>query len=59
METFFIQIVAKLTKQYSLTKNEAQEMVNDEWEYVEQTYSEGVISAEDVAKELVSIYMVA
>lgn len=59
METFFIQIVARLTKQYSLTKNEAQEMLNDEWEYVEQTYSEGVISAEDMAKELISIYMVA
>lgn len=27
METFFIQIVARLTKQYSLTKNEAQEML--------------------------------
>ncbi|MDQ1337748.1 MAG: hypothetical protein QG617_715 [Campylobacterota bacterium] len=59
METFFIQIVARLTKQYSLTKYEAQEMLNDEWEYVEQTYSEGVISAEDMAKELISIYMVA
>lgn len=59
METFFIQIVARLTKQYNLTKNEAQEMLNDEWEYVEQTYSEGVITVEDIAKELVSIYMVA
>lgn len=34
-------------------------ILNDEWEYVEQTYSEGVISAEDMAKELISIYMVA
>jgi hypothetical protein len=59
METFFIQIVARLTKQYNLTKNEAQEMLNDEWEYVEQTYSEGVVTAEDMAKELISIYMVA
>lgn len=59
METFFIQIVARLTKQYNLTKNEAQEMLNDEWEYVEQTYSEGVVSAEEMARELISIYMVA
>lgn len=59
METFFIQIIERLTKQYNLTKNEAQEMLNDEWEYVEQTYSEDVISAEDMAKELISIYMVA
>jgi hypothetical protein len=59
METFFIQIVARLTKQYNLTKNEAQEMLNDEWKYVEQTYSEGVVSAEEMARELISIYMVA
>lgn len=59
METFFIHIAARLTKYYSLSKNEAQEMLNDEWEYVEQAYSEGVLSVEDMAKELISIYMVA
>lgn len=59
METFFIHIAARLTKYYSLSKNEAQEMLNDEWEYVEQAYSDGVLSVEDMAKELISIYMVA
>lgn len=59
METFFIHIAARLTKYYSLSKNEAQEMLNDEWEYVEQAYSEGVLSVEDITKELISIYMVA
>lgn len=59
METFFIHIAARLTKYYSLSKNEAQEMLNDEWEYVEQAYSDGVLSVEDMTKELISIYMVA
>lgn len=59
METFFIHIAARLTKNYSLSKNEAQEMLNDEWEYVEQAYSDGVLSVEDITKELISIYMVA
>lgn len=59
METFFIHIAARLTKCYSLSKNEAQEMLNDEWEYVEQAYNDGVLSVEDITKELVSIYMVA
>ena len=59
MESFFIEIVARLTKRYSLSKDEAKEMVNDEWEYVEQAYSEGVLNSEAVAKELISIYMVA
>jgi hypothetical protein len=59
METFFIHIAARLTKYYSLSKNEAQEMLNDEWEYIEQAYSEGALSADDMAKELISIYMVA
>ncbi|MDO9267394.1 MAG: hypothetical protein WC272_06800 [Sulfurimonas sp.] len=59
METFFIHIAARLTKYYSLSKNEAQEMLNDEWEYVEQAYSDGVLSVEDITKELISIYMVA
>jgi hypothetical protein len=48
-----------LIKYCNLSKNEAEEMLNDEWEYVEQAYSEGIISAEDMAKELISIYMVA
>lgn len=59
MESFFIQVAAKLIKYCNLSKNEAEEMLNDEWEYVEQAYSKGVVSAEDMAKELISIYMVA
>ena len=59
MDTFFTHVFIRLTKHYNLKKDEAQEMLNDEWAYVESAYDDGNISPEAVARELVCIYMVA
>lgn len=59
METFFANVLTRLIKHYNLKKEEAQEILDDEWAYIESAYDDGKISPEAVARELVCIYMVA
>lgn len=59
MEIFFTHVLTRLIKHYNLKKDEAQEILNDEWVYIESAYDDGAISPETVARELICIYMVA
>lgn len=59
MQAFTISIISYLAKYYSINSDEAQEMVNDEWDHIEQEYIEGSNTPKDVAKYLISLYMVA
>lgn len=56
---FFVDQVAKyLIKYYNITQEEAEVIVNDEWEYIEEFFNDS-LTPKDVAKKLVNIYMVA
>lgn len=59
MDTFFAHVFVRLTKHYNLTREEAQEILDEEWEYIQSAYNDGTITPSLVARELVSIYMVA
>lgn len=55
----FVEQVAKyLIKYYNITGEEAEVIVSDEWEYIEEFFNEN-LAPKDVAKKLVNIYMVA
>ncbi|MDQ1263395.1 MAG: hypothetical protein QG559_396 [Campylobacterota bacterium] len=58
MLSFSAQVVKRLTKYYNLSQAEAEAIISDEWDYVEEFFHQGATPM-DVAKELVSIYMVA
>jgi len=59
MPTFTISIINYLAKYYYINQDEAAEMVNDEWDYIEQKYVNAKETPKDIAKYLISIYMVA
>ena len=59
MQAFTISIINYLAKYYYINRDEAKEMVNDEWDYIEQEYINASLSPKDIAKYLISIYMVA
>ncbi len=59
MPAFTISIINYLAKYYYINQDEAKEMVNDEWDYVEQEFINGVQTPKDIAKYLISLYMVA
>lgn len=59
MLAFTTAIINRLVKYYNINPDEAREMVHDEWDYLEEEYVNGNYSAIEMAKYLVSIYMVA
>ncbi|TKI68386.1 hypothetical protein FCU45_10260 [Sulfurimonas crateris] len=59
MPAFTISIINYLAKYYYINSDEAKEMVNDEWDYIEQEYINGSNTPKDIAKYLISLYMVA
>ncbi|HEY9202972.1 hypothetical protein [Sulfurimonas sp.] len=59
MQAFTISIINYLAKYYYINHDEAKEMVNDEWDYIEQEYINAKETPKDIAKYLISLYMVA
>lgn len=59
MHDFSIQLTNYLIKRYEINISDIQNIIEDEWDYIEQEYVEGNSSIEIIAKELVNIYMVA
>ncbi len=59
MSAFTISIINYLAKYYYINRDEAKEMVNDEWDYIEQEYINAKETPKDIAKYLISLYMVA
>jgi len=58
MLSFSAQIITDLIKYYNLTHEESESIINEEWDYIEEFFYEDIAS-KDVAKKLVTIYMVA
>ncbi|MDT8337720.1 MAG: hypothetical protein RQ763_00835 [Sulfurimonas sp.] len=59
MLAFTTAIINRLVKYYNINPDEAREMVHDEWDYLEEEYVRGDCAPKDIAKYLISIYMVA
>ncbi|MDD5372451.1 MAG: hypothetical protein PHO62_03370 [Sulfurimonas sp.] len=59
MLVFSTKIINRLSKYYNINKDDARAIVEDEWDYIEQEFVSQDSSVEDIAKELISIYMVA
>ena len=58
MHDFSISLTNYLIKQYGINISDIQNIIEDEWDYIEQEYVNGDC-VEVIAKELVDIYMVA
>ncbi len=59
MLTFTAEIINCIHKYYNINKEDAQEIVNDEWDYIEEEFVKEQSSAKEIAKNLISLYMVA
>lgn len=59
MQTFSKKIVERLHKHYGLNRDEAQALVDEEWDYIEEEFVNETSSVENIAKNLISFYMVA
>lgn len=59
MLVFSTKIINHLSKYYNINRDDARAIVEDEWYYIEQEFVSQDSSVEDIAKELISIYMVA
>ena len=59
MPTFSISLTAYLIKRYNINISEATTIIDDEWDYIEAEYICGQNTIEEIAKNLIEIYMVA
>ena len=59
MSNFSITLANYLIKRYGINISEVNAIIEDEWDYIEEHYLSENSSVEDIAKNLISIYMVA
>ncbi len=59
MLVFSAQIIDYISKYYTINRDDVRAIVEDEWDYIEQVYIAQERSAQEIAKEIVSLYMVA
>jgi hypothetical protein len=59
MQTFSKKIVDRLHKYYGLNRDEAQTLVDEEWDYIEEEFVNETSSVENIVKNIISLYMVA
>ena len=59
MPTFSTAIINRLVKYYGINEEDANAMVSDEWDYIEHEFIKNEITPQEMAKELISLYMVA
>ncbi len=59
MLAFSTKIINYICKHYNINRDDAAAIVEEEWDYIEQEFVAQESSAEDIAKELISLYMVA
>lgn len=59
MPELSIQLTNYLIKRYDLNISDITNIIEDEWDFIEQEHVERNHSIELIAKELVEIYMVA
>jgi hypothetical protein len=59
MLVFSAEIIDYISKYYTINRDDVRAIVEDEWDYIEQMYIAQESSAQEIAKEIVSLYMVA
>ncbi len=59
MLAFSTKIISRLTKYYGINEEDARMIVSDEWDYIEQEFIKHETDPQEIAKELISLYMVA
>lgn len=56
---FTTKIVEYIVKYYNINRIEAEMMIEDEFDYIEEEFNRGNEDVRAIVKELISIYMVA
>lgn len=56
---FTTKIADYIVKYYNINRIEAQMMIEDEFDYIEEEFNRGNDDVKMIVKELISIYMVA
>ncbi len=59
MLVFSTKVIDYICKYYNINRDDARAIVEDEWSNIEEAFVTQEHSAEDIAKELISLYMVA
>ncbi|SMP86331.1 hypothetical protein SAMN06313540_1045 [Epsilonproteobacteria bacterium SCGC AD-308-E02] len=59
MQVFSITLTNYLTKRYNVNIADAMMIIDEEWDYIEEDYNINNNSVENIAKNLIDIYMVA
>lgn len=59
MPNLSIMLANYMMKRYSINMNEVTLIIEDEWDYIEDKYLNSNYTIEEIAKDLISIYMVA
>ena len=56
---FTTKIAEYIVKYYNINKAEAEMMIEDEFDYIEEAFNRGEEDVKAIVKELICIYMVA
>jgi|JTFO01.1.fsa_nt_gb hypothetical protein len=56
---FTTKIAEYIVKYYNINRIEAEMMIEDEFDYIEEEFNRGNEDVKAIVKELISIYMVA
>lgn len=59
MTSFSITLANYLIKRYDINITDATTIIEDEWDYIEQEYANENSNLQEIAENLISIYMVA
>jgi len=59
MHVFSITLTNYLTKRYNINVADAMMIIDEEWDYIEEDYNINNNAIENIAKNLIDIYMVA
>jgi hypothetical protein len=59
MVHFTTKIAEYIVKYYNINRVEADMMIEDEYDYIEEEFNRGNEDVKTIVKELISIYMVA
>lgn len=59
MTSFSITLANYLIKRYDINISDATMIIEDEWDYIEREHANENSNLQDIAENLISIYMVA
>ncbi|MBU1658567.1 hypothetical protein KKG72_05860 [bacterium] len=59
MQTFSISLTKHLVKRYNMNMSDAMDIIEDEWDFIEEVYASQESTVEALAQDLIDIYMVA